>query len=64
MIHGEKQTVEPAKKVGNVGADDLATNEQRPLLTFAGEEVTTPLWIGQIYDQNTVDAPVERPGKK
>ena len=52
------------RKVGNVSADKVSTNERRVIPFGRGKYITAALHVGQIYDQYTIDAPVERPGKK
>ncbi len=63
-LHGTKNEPPEAAKMANVGPKDLTTNEKQPLPWTCGEEKVALMWVGQVYDQFTIDAPIERPGKK
>lgn len=63
-LHGSKNEPADPVRVANVGPQDLATNQKQDLPWICGEEKVSLLWIGEVYNQYTVDAPIERPGKK
>lgn len=50
--------------MGNLKPREISSNQQEPLPWICGEDKVALNWIGEVYDQYTVDAPVERPGKK
>lgn len=64
QIHGDMNEPGEASLVANVDPDNISSNEQKTIPYVAGKASVPCMWIGVIYDQYQVDAPVERPGKK
>ena len=56
---------DPPVDPGNVDAQELSTNQEAIVVPLIMGEQRLPLiWISSIYNQYTVPAPVDRPGKK
>jgi len=60
-----KNTISPAPVTANIGADELATNQQATVIPYlAGTNKVALRWIMPAINQFTRPAPVSRPGKK
>jgi len=63
-LHGDKNEADVAPRLMNMSADGFATNQPKVIPLLIGEGAVPAMWVGSVYDQETVEAPSERPGKK
>lgn len=63
-IHGSINTPDRSRAVGNIRADDVATNEQSAYSVVIGERLVPLKWVGEIYDQRTEAVKQSSGGKK
>ena len=63
-LHGILNKPDPQKDVGNVGADEVATNATEPYTLVFGTRPVAAQWQGRIYSQRTVPVYRSSGGKK
>lgn len=65
MKGAPKNLPDPQLDPGNVQDEELATNQEAIVIPWVcGERKIALRWISPAYNQFTIEAPMERPGKK
>lgn len=64
-MKGGANIPDAAQDTGNLGADEVSTNQEAAVVpVFAGEAKFALVWLSSAMNQFTREAPAERPGKK